>query len=97
MLIPMTRKTGFPSDTPGLVLHIRRRGQRWFRLCCFGAKGHYYADGSCDHTDALWASLTDYGKKVTSLEPFGNGIPKRARSEKHRQKFYPAPPTEGEG
>jgi hypothetical protein len=77
----------------GLVTLIRKRGQRWHRLACFGPKSHYYADGGCDHTDAVMAGLNPYGKKVTKLEPFGNGkfVPKRFRPEKHRHR---APVTE---
>ena len=71
-----------PEGSKALLLHLRRRGQRWYSLVCFGNKGHYYADGGCEHTDALISNLTPYGKKVTKLAPFGGkpeNRPKRPR------------------
>jgi hypothetical protein len=50
-------------------MHIRIPGQRWFHLVCFGRLGHYYEDGACEHTDALLAEMTPYGKQVTKGSP----------------------------
>lgn len=79
-LIPATPECG-GFETRGLLLHLRRRGQRWHTLVCFGPKSHYYEDGGCEHTDALIDRLTPYGQKVTKLQPFGDGryVPKRPR------------------
>ena len=70
-----------PQGAKALLLHARIPGQRWYHLVCFGQKGHYFEDGGCEHTDALLADLTPYGRKVTKLKPFGDGkfIPKRPR------------------
>ena len=80
MIVPAVY-TDNPDGPKGLLVLIRLRGQRWHHLTCFGRKSHYYEDGGCDHTDAMLASLTPYGKKVTKLQPFGDGKsrPKRPR------------------
>jgi hypothetical protein len=72
MLIP-AEYTNDPDGPKGLLVHVRVRGQRWYHLSCFGRKSHYRRDGSCEHTDALLAALTDYGRQVTKLQPWGDG------------------------
>ena len=63
-------------ETSALVALVRARGQRWHELFCSGRRGHYYEDGGCEHTDAVLANLTDYGKTVTKVKPFGpRGVP----------------------
>src|SRR5947207_2494523 len=47
------------GKTKALVTLIPLRGQRWHHLCCFGNKRHYRQDGSCVHTDAVMARLTE--------------------------------------
>lgn len=80
MLIP-AEYSGDPSGPKGLLVHVRLPGQRWHHLACFGRKSHYFEDGGCEHTDALIARLTPYGRKVTKLQPFGDGksVPRRPR------------------
>lgn len=75
----MIYTASYSGDKPGgskaLVVLIRLPGQRWRHLICFGRRGHYFADGGCEHTDYVQAELTPYGKKVTKVIPFGDGIP----------------------
>ena len=58
-----------------LILHVRVPGQRWYHCICFGRRGHYFPDGGCEHTDALLLQLSEYGRKVTKVIPFGDGQP----------------------
>jgi hypothetical protein len=67
--------SGPRSSTSALLLHTRIPGQRWFHLVCFGRRGHYFEDGGCEHTDAAIERLTDYGRKVTKVVPFGDKKP----------------------
>jgi hypothetical protein len=71
-LFPMPHKNP-PGRSSALVMHVQRPGQRWWHLACFGNTSHYYEDGGCEHTDLVWGRLNDYGRKVTKLQPFGNG------------------------
>jgi hypothetical protein len=61
------------ATTSSLLMHVRLPGQRWYHLACFGRLSHYYEDGGCEHTDAALERMTEYGRKVTKLQPFGNG------------------------
>ena len=60
-----------PDGPKSMVVLLPRRGQRWHELFCSGRRGHYYEDGGCEHTDQVLANLTDYGKTVTKVKPFG--------------------------
>jgi len=57
------------------VLLVRVPGQRWHHLVCFGRRGHYFEDGGCEHTDATQQGLTEYGRRVTKVVPFGDKEP----------------------
>lgn len=83
MLIP-AEYSDDPQGPKGLLTLIRVPGQRWHHLACFGNKSHYFSDGGCEHTDALFEALTDYGKQVTKLQPFGDGKFKPKRPRKRR-------------
>jgi len=61
------------SKSRALVTMCRLPGQRWHHLACFGLKSHYRADGSCEHTEAMLDRLTDYGRSVTKVTPWGSG------------------------
>jgi hypothetical protein len=70
------------NGTKALIMLIRHPGQRWHKLVCFGRKGHYYEDGGCEHTDAIFAErLTPRGLEVTKLDPFG-GKPEENRPKR---------------
>ena len=60
-----------PDGPKCMVVLIQRPGQRWYELFCSGRRGHYYEDGGCEHTDLVLSRLTDYGKTVTKVKPFG--------------------------
>jgi hypothetical protein len=65
-----------------LMFLLRVPGQRWYHFACFGRKGHYYEDGHCEHSDALFAGyLTPEGKKLTKVQPFG-GKPEENRPKR---------------
>lgn len=69
-----------PTRSKAMVLLYQVPGQRWHRAVCFGLRSHYYEDGGCEHTDELLSRLTDYGRRVTKVVPFGDGEPpKRPR------------------
>lgn len=59
------------GDKCELVMHMRRKGQRWYALCCFGWKRHYRKDGTCKHTDLFMASLKPKYRRLTKVQPFG--------------------------
>jgi hypothetical protein len=40
-----------------IVLVSRKPRSKWWKVVCFGQKGHYREDGSCAHTDEVLASL----------------------------------------
>lgn len=61
------------SKHKALITHMRLPGQRWYHLACFGLKSHYRKDGSCEHTEAFFDHLTEHGKRVTKVQPFGAG------------------------
>lgn len=74
-----------PEGSKALFCCVRLPGQRWYHAWCNGRLGHYYEDGACEHTDAYLAALTDYGREVVKVQPFGAGDkrPKRFARRRH--------------
>ena len=67
------------GDQKEMIVLIRMKGQRWYRLACFGRKRHYRKDGTCKHTDAVIAGVREISKKLIHVDPWG-GRSNRASS-----------------
>lgn len=62
------------GDKKEVVLLAQMKGQRWYRLVCFGRKRHYRQDGTCKHTDAVLNAMSPARRKVTHVDLWGGKL-----------------------
>jgi hypothetical protein len=59
------------NEDKSLMLLIKKPRSKWYRMCCIGRKRHYRKDGSCKHTEQLFAALKPEIAARTKLDGFG--------------------------
>lgn len=63
-----------------ICMVVRGKRSKWWEVLCFGQKGHYAKDGSCEHTDGLVTMLNPATVALDRLRlrPFGDREAKTA-------------------
>lgn len=61
----------FIGDKKEIVMLMRRKRSKWYRLVCIGRKRHYRKDGSCKHTELFLEHMKPDIRNRTRVDGWG--------------------------
>lgn len=69
----------FITGDKSVVMLLRKKGSRYYRICCIGRKQHYRKEGGCKHIDAVMEHVRPEVKSRIRLNGFGRSEPSQTR------------------